>query len=64
MISIQRDGKDAKAYQIMQFIPIVERFNLKMEANMIDYHINIFLAKMTIGISPSDLSSELIQTVT
>ena len=31
LISVQRDGKDAKAYQIKQFISIVEKFNLQME---------------------------------
>ena len=31
LISVQSDGKEAKPYQIKQFIAIVERFNLKME---------------------------------
>ena len=31
LISIQSVGKDAKPYQVKQFIAIVERFNLKME---------------------------------
>jgi len=31
LISIQSDGKDAKPYQIKQFLILVEKFNLKME---------------------------------
>jgi predicted RNA binding protein YcfA (HicA-like mRNA interferase family) len=31
LISVQSDGKDAKPYQIRQFITIIEKFNIKME---------------------------------
>jgi predicted RNA binding protein YcfA (HicA-like mRNA interferase family) len=31
LISVQSDGKDAKPYQVKQFIKIIEQFNLKME---------------------------------
>jgi predicted RNA binding protein YcfA (HicA-like mRNA interferase family) len=31
LISVQNDGKDAKPYQIKQFIAVIERSNLKME---------------------------------
>lgn len=31
MISIQSDGKDAKPYQIKQFLALIEQSNLKME---------------------------------
>ncbi|MDR1664806.1 MAG: type II toxin-antitoxin system HicA family toxin [Clostridiales bacterium] len=31
LISIQSDGKDAKPYQVRQFITIIERYSIKME---------------------------------
>jgi predicted RNA binding protein YcfA (HicA-like mRNA interferase family) len=31
LISVQSDGKDAKPYQVRQFIIIVERLNIRME---------------------------------
>jgi len=31
LISVQCDGKDAKPYQVKQFIILIERLNLKLE---------------------------------
>jgi predicted RNA binding protein YcfA (HicA-like mRNA interferase family) len=31
LISVQSEGKDAKPYQVKQFISLVERFHLRME---------------------------------
>lgn len=31
MVSIQGDGKDAKPYQVKQFLAIIEQRNIKME---------------------------------
>jgi predicted RNA binding protein YcfA (HicA-like mRNA interferase family) len=34
LISVQSDGKDAKPYQVRQFIAMIERLNIRMEEQL------------------------------